>query len=102
MWDDSQLNNAKYVVYKEQGSNQELNVGTIEITTGSTQGIYLMHPVPPFGGLGTDDNSVAGMKTGACVPQKNLSVAYVPRGIPVPDRQPPDQYVIHDFGKCNL
>lgn len=101
MWDDSQLNAAKYVVFNEQGSNQDLNLGTMEIS-GTNPGIYLMRPMPPFGGLGTDSNQVEGMKFGATVPLKNLTIALVPRGMPVPDRTQPDQFVIHDFGKPNL
>ena len=98
MWTEQQLNDAKYVAFYDDESRQPLNVGTIEIS-GANQGIYLMVPVPPFGSLSTDSSSVAGLKMGVNVPEKNLSIAYTPRGMPVPDRQQPDQYVIHDYGK---
>ena len=102
MWTDEQLNAAKYVSYSDYENKQELGVGTIEILTGANQGVYFMRPAPPFGSLGNENNSCEGIKFGATVPAANFSVGYMPRGLPVPDRAPADQYVIHDYGKPQL
>lgn len=102
MWSDAQLNAAEYVTHKDHESQQDLNSGTIEVKSGSGQGVFLMRPAPPFGGLGTDTNSVAGLKYGATFPIGKVSSEYVPRGRPVPTRTVNDQFVIHDFGKPNL
>ena len=98
MWTDEQLNNAKYVTFVDNESQQDLNVGTIEIT-GTNTGIYLSVPVPPYGSLSNENNSIAGLKTMAQVPEKNVTKHYTPRGWPVPDRTPSDQFIIHDYGK---
>ena len=98
MWTDEQLNTAKYVAFHDWESRQPLNVGTIEIS-GTNTGIYLTVPAPPFGGLSNDNNTIAGMKTMAGLPEASVTTAYTPRGMPVPERTQPDQYVIHDYGK---
>jgi hypothetical protein len=97
MWTDDQLSQAKYITFHDWESREAFNVGTIEIS-GANGGIYLMVPVPPFGGLSNDNNSIAGLKAVARVPQKQQDRAFTPRGMPVPDRTPSDQYVIHDYG----
>ena len=97
MWTDEQLNAAKYVVFVDSETRQPHNIGTIEIS-GVNGGIYFTNPVPPFGSLSNDNNSIAGMKTMARVPTNAFSVQATPRSLPVPDRGPNDQYVIHDYG----
>ena len=97
MWTDEQLNAAQYTVFHDWESRQPLNVGTIEIS-GTNTGIYLLVPAPPFGGLSNDNSSIAGMKVVTNVPTGNCSITYTPRGMPVPDRTPNDQYIIHDYG----
>lgn len=95
MWSQDQLDTAQYVANHEYESKQALNVGTIEIS-GANGGTFLMTPVPPFGGL-TGENTI-GSKFGVHVPMKQWTAAYTPKGLPVPDRAPADQYVIHQYG----
>lgn len=101
MWSEEQLNAAKYVVYKDYESKQDLNVGTVEIS-GTNTGIYLIVPAPPFGGLGSESSSVPGLKFGCTVPSNAMSIEYRTRSWPVADRYQPDQYILHDYGKCWL
>ena len=100
MWSQEQLDNATYTVHHEYESKQPLNVGTMEIS-GTNGGQYLMTPVPPFGSL-TGENLVIGAKAGVHVPMRSLSIAYAPKGLPVPDRAPSDRYVIHEYGDGSL
>ena len=98
MWTDEQLNAAKYTVFRDYESKQMLNVGTVEIS-GTNTGIYLTVPVPPFGSLSNENSSLAGMKTMVNLPEKSVSEAFVPRGMPVPSGKVSDQFIIHDYGK---
>jgi len=99
MWNDDQLSQARYTAFQDADTKQDLNVGTIEVVSGPNPGIYLMTPVPPYGSLSNDNNSIAGLRTMASVPMAQLTRQFVPRGMPVPDRAPQDQYIIHDYGK---
>jgi len=101
MWSSEQLDQAQYVAFHEYESKQALNVGTIEIT-GANNGTYFMTPVPPFGGLTGEQSDFAGKKMGVHVPMKQWTPAYTPNGLPVPDRAPSDQYVIHRYGDGSL
>lgn len=100
MWTPEQLDTAQYVAHHEYESKQPLNVGTIEIA-GANTGVYLMTPVPPYGSL-TGENLIMGAKVGGQVPMKQWAPAYTPKGLPVPDRAPADQYVIHQYGNGSL
>ena len=100
MWSQEQLDKALYVAHHEYESKQPLNVGTIEIS-GTNQGIYLMTPVPPFGSL-TGENTVWGANAGVHVPMKQWTPAYMPKGLPVPERAVPDAYVIHQYGDGSI
>ena len=100
MWSSEQLDSAKYVAHHEYESKQALNVGTIEIS-GTNGGTFLLTPVPPFGSL-TGENLVLGAKCGVHVPMKQWTPAYTPKGLPVPDRAPSDQYVIHQYGDGSI
>lgn len=100
MWTQEQLDKAQYVANHEYESKQALNVGTIEIS-GANGGTFLMTPVPPFGSL-TGENTVQGVSAGVHVPMKQWTPAYTPKGLPVPDRAPSDQYVIHEYGNGSL
>lgn len=99
MWTQDQLDKATYTANHEYESKQALNVGTIEIS-GTNGGTFLMTPVPPFGSL-TGENT-NGTKFGCHVPMKQWTAAYTPKGLPVPDRAPSDQYVIHEYGDGSL
>ena len=101
MWSQDQLDQSQWVVFHDVESRQPLNVGTMEII-GTNGGIYLTTPVPPFGGLVGESSSAEGKKMGTHVPQKQFSLAYTPKGLPVPDRATPDQYVIHQYGDGSL
>lgn len=101
MWSQEQLDAAKYVVYHDYESKQPLNIGTMEIE-GANNGIYLMHPVPPFGGLVGENNVVGGKVFGVHVPMKQYNIAYTPKGLPVPDRAPLDQFVIHQYSNGSV
>lgn len=101
MWSAEQLDSAKYVAFHEYESKQPLNVGTIEIS-GTNNGIYFMTPVPPFGSLTGEQTDYAGKKFGVHVPMKNWQAAYTPKGLPVPDRHPADQYIIHEYGNGTI
>lgn len=102
MWTDEQLDRAQYVEFRDPETKQEFGVGTIEILTGANQGVYFMKPTPPFGSLSNDSSTANGMKLGASVPGAQVTILHTPRGLPVPDRAPADQYVIHDYGKPHL
>src|SRR3990167_2180635 len=98
MWTPEQLDNAKYTVYHEYESKQPLNVGIIEIE-GTNTGTYMITPVPPCGGLVGEAGAIAGQKTGTHTKSKNLTIAYMPKGLPVPVRPTNDgPYVIHEYG----
>jgi hypothetical protein len=100
MWDQDQLDKAKYTVYHGQEGNRPHNRGTIEIE-GANGGQFLMTPVPPFGSL-TGENSIAGVKFATHVPQKSFTIQYAPKGLPVPERPTLDRYVIHEYGDGSL
>ena len=100
MWSPEQLDKAHYTVHHEYESRQPLNVGTIEIS-GANGGQYLCTPVPPFGSL-TSENTVQGVSAGVHVPMKQVTIAYAPKGLPVPERVPSDRYVIHEYGDGSL
>lgn len=102
MWTDEQMNAAKYVANRDVETNMELGVGTFEILTGANQGTYFMKPTPPYGSLSNESNSCEGLNLGASVPPRQFSVSFTPRGLPVPDRAPADQFIIHDYGKPHL
>lgn len=97
MWTSEQLDKAQYVAFHEYESKQPLNLGTMEIE-GANNGVYLMTPVPPMGGLVGEGGTISGKFAGTHVPMKQWTPAYTPKGLPVPDRAPSDQFVIHQYG----
>mgnify|MGYP001607587620 FL=1 len=101
MWTPEQLDAAQYVAHHEYESRQPLNVGTMEIS-GANNGTFFMTPVPPFGSLTGEHSGYAGQKMGTHVPLNKWAPAYTPKGLPVPDRVPADQYVIHQYGDGSI
>lgn len=106
MWTDDQLNAAKYVGFVDPETNQDYNLGTMEITTGANQGVYIMRPVPPFGSLNQESPVAVGPTTGigVYVPAKSFAIQFGPRAFPVQDRPSSiaEPFAVHDFGKPHL
>lgn len=101
MWTQDQIDRAKFIVFHDYESKQPLNMGTMEID-GANNGVYLMHPVPPFGGLVGENNVVGGKIMGVHVPIKQHDIAFTPKSIPVADRPVADQFAVHQFSNGSI
>ena len=101
MWTSEQLDRAQYVAFHDSESKQPLNMGTMEVE-GANTGVFFMTPMPPYGSLVGEGGNIAGKCMGTHVPSKKWSLAYTPKGLPVPDRAPSDRYVIHEYGDGSL